>query len=101
MLPARSTVSWVVRFSKEPDPTRRAELISSETGLLAAAAQISPLPVPEPLFTDPQQGCWAYSKIPGVPLLDLPQWRHSWTPRHRTVAVPWCSLTTTWASNTS
>jgi aminoglycoside phosphotransferase (APT) family kinase protein len=63
----------IVRFSKEPDPTRRAELISSETGLLAAVAQISPLPVPEPLFTDPQQGCWAYSKIPGVPMLDLPQ----------------------------
>jgi aminoglycoside phosphotransferase (APT) family kinase protein len=63
----------VVRFSKEPDPTRRAGLITSETGLLAAVAQISPLPVPEPLFTIPRQGCWAYFKIPGVPLLDLPQ----------------------------
>ena len=62
----------VVRFSKEPDPTRRADLISSEAELLTAVAQISPLPVPQPLFTDPQQGCWAYSKIPGVPLLDLP-----------------------------
>jgi aminoglycoside phosphotransferase (APT) family kinase protein len=62
----------VVRFSKEPDPARRADLISSEVELLAAVAQISPLPVPRPLFADPQQGCWAYSKIPGVPLLDLP-----------------------------
>jgi aminoglycoside phosphotransferase (APT) family kinase protein len=62
----------VVRFSKEPDPTRRADLISSEVELLAVVAQISPLPVPRPLFTDPHQGCWAYSKIPGVPLLDLP-----------------------------
>jgi aminoglycoside phosphotransferase (APT) family kinase protein len=63
----------VVRFSKEPDPTRRAELISSEARLLAAVAQISPLPVPEPLFTNPRQGCWAYSRIPGLPLLDLSQ----------------------------
>jgi aminoglycoside phosphotransferase (APT) family kinase protein len=62
----------VVRFSKESDPTRRANLISSETELLTAVARISPLPVPQPLFADPQQGCWAYSKIPGVPLLDLP-----------------------------
>lgn len=62
----------VVRFSKEPDPARRADLVSSEVELLAAVAQISPLPVPRPLFADPQQGCWAYSKIPGVPLLDVP-----------------------------
>ena len=62
----------VVRFSKEADPTRRADLIRSEAELLTAVAQISPLAVPQPLFTDPQQGCWAYSKIPGVPLLDLP-----------------------------
>jgi aminoglycoside phosphotransferase (APT) family kinase protein len=62
----------VVRFSKEDDPTRRAELIRSETGLLAAVAQISPLRVPEPVFTDAEQGCWAYAKIPGTPLLDLP-----------------------------
>jgi len=62
----------VVCFSKEDDPTRRAELIRSETGLLAAVAQISPLPVPEPVFTDAERGCWAYAKIPGTPLLDLP-----------------------------
>lgn len=62
----------VVRFSKEPDPVRRADLITSEVKLMTAVAQISPLPVPRPQFTDLQQGCWAYFKIPGVPLLDLP-----------------------------
>src|SRR5215472_1085999 len=62
----------VVRFSKESDPARRAELINAEAGLLAAVADISPLPVPQPLFTDPDRGCLAYAKLPGVPLLDLP-----------------------------
>jgi aminoglycoside phosphotransferase (APT) family kinase protein len=62
----------VVRFSKESDPTRRAELINAEAKLLAAVAGISPLPVPRPLFTDPGRGCWAYAKLPGVPLLALP-----------------------------
>jgi aminoglycoside phosphotransferase (APT) family kinase protein len=62
----------VVRFSKEPEPVRRAELIRAETTLLAMVATISPLPVPEPVFTDPGRGCWAYAKIPGVPLLNLP-----------------------------
>ncbi|HEY3036529.1 MAG TPA: hypothetical protein VGJ54_17960, partial [Streptosporangiaceae bacterium] len=33
----------VVRFSKEPDATRRAELVSAEAGLLAAVAAILPL----------------------------------------------------------
>lgn len=62
----------VVRFSKEPDPTRRAKLISSEVALLAAVADVSPLPVPEPVFTDCEHGCWAYAKLPGVSLLGLP-----------------------------
>jgi hypothetical protein len=61
----------VVRVSEEPDPARRAELISAEAGLLAAVADISPLPVPEPVFTDREHGCWPHAKIPGVPLLDL------------------------------
>ena len=63
----------VVRVSKEPDPARRAGLISAEARLLAAVAGISPLPVPEPLCTDREHGCWAHAKIPGVPLLDIPQ----------------------------
>ncbi len=62
----------IVRFSKEPDPTRRAELIHAETELLFAVVDISPLPVPEPLFADPGRGCWAYFKLSGVPLLDRP-----------------------------
>ncbi len=62
----------VVRFSKESDPTRRAELVNAEAKLLTAVAGISPLPVPRPLFTDPERGCWAYAKLPGVPFLDLP-----------------------------
>jgi aminoglycoside phosphotransferase (APT) family kinase protein len=69
----------VVRFSKEPDATRRSELVSAEAGLLAAVAAISPLPVPQPVFTDPGRGCWAYLKLPGVPLLDLPL---PWRPAH-------------------
>jgi aminoglycoside phosphotransferase (APT) family kinase protein len=62
----------IVRFSKEPDPMRRAKLISSEVELLAAVADISPLPVPEPVFADRGHGCWTHAKLPGVPLLDLP-----------------------------
>jgi aminoglycoside phosphotransferase (APT) family kinase protein len=62
----------IVRFSKEPDPMRRATLISSEVELLAAVADISPLPVPKPVFADREHGCWAHAKLPGVPLLGLP-----------------------------
>jgi aminoglycoside phosphotransferase (APT) family kinase protein len=66
----------VIRFSKEPEQIRRAELIHTETRLLAVVAKMSPLPVPEPVFTDPGRGWWAYAKIPGVPLLNLPlRWR--------------------------
>src|SRR5215218_4619765 len=63
----------VVRFSKEADPARRAALVEHEARLLAAVAGISPLPVPEPRFTLAEQGCLAYRKLPGVPLVDLPQ----------------------------
>jgi aminoglycoside phosphotransferase (APT) family kinase protein len=38
---------------------------------------ISPLPVPEPVFTVPEQGVLAYRKLPGRPLLDLPQSQRS------------------------
>lgn len=66
----------VVRFSKEREQIRRAELIHTETGLLAVVAKMSPLPVPEPVCTDPGRGWWAYAKILGVPLLNLPlRWR--------------------------
>ncbi|MFF3418832.1 phosphotransferase family protein [Streptomyces sp. NPDC002698] len=67
----------VVRFSKEPDPARRTALVDHEARVLAAVAGISPLPVPEPVFTVAEQGCLAYRKLPGVPLLDMPRHRRS------------------------
>ncbi|MFG2478333.1 phosphotransferase family protein [Streptomyces fagopyri] len=67
----------IVRFSKEPDPARRTALVGREARVLAAVADISPLPVPEPAFTVAEQGCLAYRKLPGVPLLDMPRHRRS------------------------
>ncbi|MFB7244207.1 bifunctional AAC/APH [Streptomyces populi] len=67
----------IVRFGKEPDPARRAALVGHEARVLAAVASISPLPVPEPVFTDAERGCLAYRKLPGVPLLDLPPHRRA------------------------
>ncbi|GAA1400948.1 phosphotransferase family protein [Catellatospora coxensis] len=61
----------VVRFSREPDPVRRAELIGHEARLLSAVARVSPLPVPEPVFAAAELGCLAYAKLPGVPLSEL------------------------------
>jgi aminoglycoside phosphotransferase (APT) family kinase protein len=58
----------IVRFAKEPDPDRPA----TEARLLTLVAGIAPVPVPEPLFTDPDGGCLAYAKLPGVPLLTVP-----------------------------
>ena len=63
----------IVRFSKEPDPARRVALLNHEARLLATVADVSPLPVPEPIFTAAEQGYLAYFKLPGVPLLDLPR----------------------------
>ncbi|MER6174126.1 phosphotransferase [Streptosporangium sp. NPDC001681] len=62
----------IVRFSKEPDPARRAALVEREARLLAAVARFSPVPVPEPRFTVAEHGCLAYFKLPGRPLLGLP-----------------------------
>ncbi|QFZ74591.1 phosphotransferase [Streptomyces fagopyri] len=67
----------IVRFSKEPDLARRTALVSHEARVLAAVADISPLPVPEPAFTVAEQGCLAYRKLPGTPLLDMPRHRRS------------------------
>ncbi|GAA4709748.1 phosphotransferase family protein [Phytohabitans rumicis] len=53
----------IVRFGKGADADREARL-------LTAVRSISPLPVPEPRFTD--AGCLAYPKLPGVPLLEAP-----------------------------
>ncbi|MET8286210.1 aminoglycoside phosphotransferase family protein [Streptomyces sp. NPDC051639] len=61
----------IVRFSKEPDLARRSALVDHEARVLAAVADISPLPVPEPAFMVAEQGCLAYHKLPGAPLLDM------------------------------
>jgi aminoglycoside phosphotransferase (APT) family kinase protein len=63
----------IVRCSREPDPAARAAGVDREARLLAAVAAISPLPVPQPSLTIPEHGMLAYRKLPGVPLLDLPQ----------------------------
>jgi hypothetical protein len=51
--------------------------VDREARLLAAVAGIAPLPVPEPGFTIPGRGCLAYRRLPGVPLLGLPESRSS------------------------
>jgi aminoglycoside phosphotransferase (APT) family kinase protein len=67
----------IVRCSKEPDPAARAEHVDREARLLAAVAGIAPLPVPAPSLIIPEQGCLAYRKLRGVPLLDLPRQQRS------------------------
>jgi hypothetical protein len=42
----------IARRSKEADHTRRSEAIRREAELLVVVAGVSPLPVPEPIFTD-------------------------------------------------
>lgn len=61
----------VVRFSTEPDPSRRAELVEQEGELLDLVSAVSPLPVPVPRFVDLEAGCIAYDKLLGTPLLEL------------------------------
>src|SRR6266545_4388463 len=62
----------IVRFRTEPDPATRAERTEREARVLAAVAQVSPVPVPRPVFAVPGRGCLAYRRLPGVPLLDVP-----------------------------
>jgi aminoglycoside phosphotransferase (APT) family kinase protein len=61
----------IVRLSKRPDPKR----LDREARLLLAVAAVAPLPVPEPAFTIAEQGCLAYFKLSGTPLLDLTRQR--------------------------
>ncbi|WP_144123871.1 phosphotransferase family protein [Catellatospora sichuanensis] len=75
----------VVRFSREPDPVRRAALVEREARLLATVAEVCPLPVPEPVFTAAEQGCLAYAKLPGVPLSELP--RQGWSAYGTSIAA--------------
>jgi aminoglycoside phosphotransferase (APT) family kinase protein len=62
----------VVRYSKEADPAIRDESTRREAELLAAVAELSTLPVPEPVFADTEVGVLAYFKLPGVSLMDHP-----------------------------
>lgn len=62
----------IVQASKEADPARRGESIRREADLLAAVAEFSTLPVPEPIFADAEAGVLAYFKLPGFPLMDHP-----------------------------
>ncbi|BCJ74942.1 hypothetical protein CS0771_44860 [Catellatospora sp. IY07-71] len=62
----------IVRFAKEPEPGARIKRVNDEAGLLAVVAGVSPVPVPTPAFTVAEQGCLAYHKLPGLPLIGLP-----------------------------
>ncbi|HEX6347014.1 aminoglycoside phosphotransferase family protein [Umezawaea sp.] len=58
----------VVRFAKVPDPAET----DREVRLLAKVAEVSPLPVPAPVFSVTEVGCVVYRKVPGRQLLGLP-----------------------------
>jgi aminoglycoside phosphotransferase (APT) family kinase protein len=62
----------IVRRSREDDPIRRREVTRREAELLAAVAEWSTLPIPEPIFADVEAGVLAYVKLPGVPLGEHP-----------------------------
>ena len=62
----------IVRKSREADPSRRGEATRREAALLTAVAEVSTLPVPEPVFADVSAGVMAYSRLPGLPLIDYP-----------------------------
>lgn len=62
----------IVRRSKEADPVGRSESTGREAALLAAVNELSPLPVPEPIFADVEAGVLAYFKLPGLPLMENP-----------------------------
>ncbi len=62
----------VVRFAKDPNIVTRGGQVSREANLLAAVATVSTVPVPEPVFVDPDEGCLAYKKLLGSALIDLP-----------------------------
>jgi aminoglycoside phosphotransferase (APT) family kinase protein len=57
----------VVRFAKVPDPAET----DREARLLAKVAEVSPIPVPTPVFSVTEIGCLAYRKVPGTQLLGL------------------------------
>jgi aminoglycoside phosphotransferase (APT) family kinase protein len=72
----------IVRLARQPDPDR----VRRDGALLAVVARVSPVPVPEPVFVAPDEGCLAYRKLPGVALLDAP--RAAWCPAAARIAAP-------------
>ncbi len=58
----------VVRQSKIDEAAGRGEAVRREAALLAAVAELSPVPVPQPVFVDEVAGVLAYGKLPGRPL---------------------------------
>lgn len=58
----------VIRQSKADDPNARGEAVEREAALLAVVSELSPVPVPRPIFVDEEAGVFAYRKLPGRPL---------------------------------
>ncbi|TDD26362.1 aminoglycoside phosphotransferase family protein [Kribbella turkmenica] len=56
----------VVRIAREPGS------VSREEALLGRVGEVSPLPVPAPVFALAEHDCLAYRKLTGTPLIDIP-----------------------------
>jgi hypothetical protein len=77
----------IVRFSRRPDPTQ----LDNEVRLLRAVADKSPLRVSEPMFVAMEQGCLAYFRLPGIPLLEVPAHQRGATSRRSPLRSVTCS----------
>jgi aminoglycoside phosphotransferase (APT) family kinase protein len=62
----------VARISTATDPGKRSPRVRREAHLLAAVADLSPLPVPRPRLTVAEEGLLVCSWLPGRPLLEAP-----------------------------
>ena len=62
----------IIRASKQTSPASRSESTRREADLLAVVAELSTLPVPEPVFADVEAGLLAYFNLLRVPLIDHP-----------------------------
>jgi aminoglycoside phosphotransferase (APT) family kinase protein len=62
----------IVRASRETDPTLRSQSTQREANLLAVVAGLSTLPVPGPVFVAAEAGVLAYTRLPGLPLMEHP-----------------------------
>lgn len=69
----------IVRFALSARTPAGAAATAREAALLAVVARVSPLRVPVPAFSVPEQCCLAYPKLPGTPLLERPR---AWRERH-------------------